>query len=222
MNNATIKQNAKHRIKGKLGFIWMGTCSFLILSAIQSIYMNATFGSDYYDVMTNVSTIYSEKLVWMSVSNIAFSVISIPLTYGVAIFFLDFIRDKGGSFTTQFSLLKDIGRIFFLNFLQTIIVVVGLILFIIPGVIMAVSYTLVPYIYRDYHEVGILGLLKLSYKMMKGYKVKSILFECSFILWYILSIFTLGFALIWVFPYISSARAIFYNEIIQKYQQQEI
>jgi uncharacterized membrane protein len=51
---------------------------------------------------------------------------------------------------------------------------------------------------------------------MKGHKMKLFLLDLSFIGWSLLCIFTLGIGLLWLIPYMQSARAAFYEDLRTK------
>jgi uncharacterized membrane protein len=55
--------------------------------------------------------------------------------------------------------------------------------------------------------------------MMQGRKMKLFLLDLSFIGWILLSILTLGIGLLWLLPYIYSARAAFYEDILAEGKQ---
>jgi uncharacterized membrane protein len=55
--------------------------------------------------------------------------------------------------------------------------------------------------------------------MMQGRKMKLFLLDLSFIGWILLSILTLGIGLLWLLPYMYSARAAFYEDILAEGKQ---
>jgi|GEM_PF-2891225 len=65
-------------------------------------------------------------------------------------------------------ILKSIG----LSFLLTIIITVGIILFVIPGIILAFMFAFAFFVMLDNPELGILEIISLSAKLTKGYKLK--------------------------------------------------
>lgn len=69
--------------------------------------------------------------------------------------------------------LKSIG----LSFLLTIIIAVGIILFIIPGIIFAFMFAFAFFVMLDNPELGILDIISLSAKLAKGYKFKIFLYN---------------------------------------------
>ena len=81
-------------------------------------------------------------------------------------------------------------------------------LFIIPGIIASLSYSMSPYIMID-KDLTPLESISASKKMMKGYKADYFIFKLSFIGWYLISIIAFWY----VIPYISVATAIYYEEL---------
>ena len=69
------------------------------------------------------------------------------------------------------------------------------------------------YILKDRPDLKYNGAIEESMRMMRGNKMKLFLLDLSFIGWILLCIITLGIALLWVEPYIVSARAAFYEEL---------
>ena len=67
---------------------------------------------------------------------------------------------------------------------------------------------------NNYKEV-----LKTSIDMMNGYKWNYFLFLLSYLPWLLLIIVTLGFAIIWVIPYILLGQIIYYQELSKKYKK---
>ena len=96
-------------------------------------------------------------------------------------------------------LLKDIQN--FLWFL----------LLIIPGIIKAYAYRMVPYILADNPNIGAKKAIKLSCDMTRGHKFNIFVLDLSFILWYILGLLALGVGVFFVFPYHHATEAELYK-----------
>lgn len=69
------------------------------------------------------------------------------------------------------------------------------------------------YIALDNPELGANECIERSMKMMKGHKGKLFLLDLSFIGWILLALLTLGIGLLWVNPYMKTARSHFYEEL---------
>ncbi len=86
-------------------------------------------------------------------------------------------------------------------------------LFVIPGIIKAISYALTPYILADCKNVRATDALKLSMRMMEGHKWEYFVLGLSFIGWTLLTSLTCG--LLYVFyvgPYMNNTFAGYYAE----------
>lgn len=86
-------------------------------------------------------------------------------------------------------------------------------LFVIPGIIKAISYALTPYILADCKNVRATDALKLSMRMMEGHKWEYFVLGISFIGWMLLTSLTCG--LLYVFyvgPYMNNTFAGYYAE----------
>ena len=91
-------------------------------------------------------------------------------------------------------------------------------LFFIPGVVKLYSYAMTPYLLKDEPELGANATIEKSMKMMAGNKIKLLKLDFSFIGWIFLSMLTLNIGLLWVTPYMYTARAEFYEDLKKAYQ----
>ena len=134
---------------------------------------------------------------------------------GLVWFMVKFINDQDHEFKDLFHFANDYVRIFLVNLLQTIFVALWAILLVVPGIIKAFSYALVPYLLADdkYKDLGYRDLLKKSEEMMNGHKMDYFVFCLSFIGWFLLACVTAGILLIWLSPYFTTAQVKFLNDI---------
>ncbi len=140
--------------------------------------------------------------------------IGIPLTWGYYTMFMPLVRQEGKlDLGMLFDGFKDYGRIFLTLLLMGIYTYLWTLLLIVPGIIKGYSYSMTPYILKDRPDLKYNGAIEESMRMMRGNKMKLFLLDLSFIGWILLCIITLGIALLWVEPYIVSARAAFYEEL---------
>ena len=90
-------------------------------------------------------------------------------------------------------------------------------LFYIPGIIKALSYSMTPFIVSDSQNITGKQALQLSMKLTKGYKGKLFVFGLSYIGWFMLSGLTAGLlALFYVGPYMATAFGGYYIELKKK------
>jgi len=83
-------------------------------------------------------------------------------------------------------------------------------LFIIPGIIKAYSYRMVPFILTDNPNMGPDNAITLSRRMMDGSKFDSFVLDLSFIGWYILGLLAFVVGIFFVNPYVYATEAQLY------------
>lgn len=83
-------------------------------------------------------------------------------------------------------------------------------LLIIPGIIKAYSYRMVPYILTDNPNMGADNAITLSRKMMDGNKFDSFVLDLSFLGWYLLGMLALFVGIFFVHPYFYATDAQLY------------
>lgn len=141
-------------------------------------------------------------------------IVAYPLAYGFAILFLDLFREgKPIDIGKLFDGFKDFGRVWGTLILVAVYTILWTCLLIIPGIVKSYSYALTPFILKDEPELRYNAAIEKSMRMMNGYKMKLFLLDLSFIGWMILSILTLGIGLLFLRPYMNTARAAFYEDL---------
>jgi uncharacterized membrane protein len=93
---------------------------------------------------------------------------------------------------------------------RTLFTFLWTLLFIIPGIIKAYAYCLVPYILAENPDIGYDRALKLSMNMTNGFKGEIFVLQLSFLGWYLLGALCLGIGVLFVNPYFSATMAEMY------------
>jgi len=83
-------------------------------------------------------------------------------------------------------------------------------LFFIPGIIKAYSYSMVPYILADNPQIGSKRAVTLSREMTRGHKWNMFVLDLSFLGWYLLGALALVVGMLFVEPYANSTKAELY------------
>lgn len=147
-------------------------------------------------------------------------IIFTPLLVTTAGMYLSLVRRSPDE---PFELGKELSGVFKNSFnntyLKKLLVVIlrkifiGLwsILFIVPGIIFYYSSYFTNEIMSDNPNLKPTEAIRLSKKMVQGNRTELFTLELSFIPWYLLSIVTLGFGLIYVVPYVYTTRALYYE-----------
>ena len=180
-NASGFRAQARMSLSGK----WREACLFVLLTLLVVI------GSSVFIVLLGIPLF--------------------PFIYHHNNYFLKIARGEevkiGYIFENYIDVLKDITltylRMYLYLFLWTILLV-------IPGIIKAYSYAMVPYIVHDRPDLRGVEAITASREMMDGHKWELFCLDFSFIGWALLSPFTLGFGMIPLTAYFKQARAEFY------------
>lgn len=142
------------------------------------------------------------------------TLITLPLSYGILVLFLDFARGEKIENSKLFDGYKyGFQRIFTTGLLQLIYTVLWYLLLIIPGIIKSYSYSMTYYILKDNPELKNNAAIEKSMQMMDGHKMDLFLLHLSFIGWAILCLLTAGIGFIFLIPYMYTAQAHFYEDL---------
>ena len=142
--------------------------------------------------------------------------------YGYALVMLRLSRGEKVTFEMLFEGFSNrFGTIFFAGLVIIIRTILWSLLFIIPGIIAAYSYSQTFFILADNKDITALDSIEESKKIMKGSKWRFFLLSLSFIGWVILSLLTLGVGFFFLEPYCMVAYAKFYESITLKHKSHQ-
>jgi uncharacterized membrane protein len=154
-------------------------------------------------------------VVWviMSAANMVALILGGPLMLGVIMIFLNIYRREDYKFESMFNGFKDISRSLVAYLLMSLYVFLWMLLFIVPGIIASISYSMTFFILADDKQIQPQEALRKSRQMMHGHKTEFFLLMLSFIGWAFLSILTMGIGFLWLSSYMCMAQTIFYHRI---------
>lgn len=122
-------------------------------------------------------------------------------------------EEETGGLETLFACFQQFWRFFSAILLMGLFTFLWCLLFIIPGIIAAYSYSQTIFIMLDHPEMSAMEAIAASKKMMRGRKAELFVLELSFLGWALLSTFTFGLLNIWLEPYMQVTWANFYNAV---------
>lgn len=185
------------------------------------------FGIEFFDQnVVNEATEYSMNN-FINFKSIIVDLVTILFATGVAFTLLDLVRNS------QFKIdpLSDSLRIFkqghviqvlAIYIITGFFVILWSLLLIIPGIIASLAYSQAYYIYKDSEANGenltVMDCISRSKELMAGYKGKLFLLELSFIGWHLIGALTFGLGYLFITPYIQTAKAVFYNDLLDNSQ----
>jgi len=188
MERAQLKSLAKQQIKGNVG-------TMFLISIVTALVAG----------LANLVPV---------VGSIASVVILAPaFSLAVVAIYLNMTNGQKAQVGDLFSRFNDFWAAFKVNFLVGFFTALWSMLFVIPGIVKAYSYSQAMFILAENPNIGALEAINRSKAMMNGHKMDLFILELSFIGWHILGGLTFGIAYIWIIPYISAAKANFYNSI---------
>ncbi len=146
--------------------------------------------------------------------SIVILLIGSPITLGYIRFNLNMVNGNSPQFDDLFSEFHRFKEAFLLQLLRVLIVTVGTILFVIPGIIASFALALAPYILYENPGMPVKDALITSYEMMQGNKWRLFCLSFSFVpLALLCGLFTLGIGFLWLIPYMEASYAVFYEEL---------
>ena len=98
-------------------------------------------------------------------------------------------------------------------FLRNLFVALWSLLFIIPGIIKALSYAMTPFIMAENPDMTALEAINASKELMDGHKAELFMLELTFLGWILLCALTLGIGSFFLNPYLNAAHTAFYKNI---------
>lgn len=183
MSISQIKRNAKKNLSGKWG---LAIGLFLIMGLLIGI----------------TSFIFVGPII-----------IAGPLMLGFYICYLKMQRNQDVEFEELFSGFNNFVTSMVTYLLIFIYTFLWSLLFIIPGIIKALSYSMSLFILADNPNMKANEAITKSKEMMNGHKWELFVLYLSFIGWMLLTILTFGILVIYVGPYMYASLAAFYEEI---------
>lgn len=144
-----------------------------------------------------------------------------PFTLGMAGISLRIIRGFPIETENLFEGFKDFARAFLCYLLIYIFTFLWSLLFIVPGIIKAFSYSMSYYIMLDRPDLSANEARKLSMALMEGHKWRLFCLMFSFIGWGLLCMLTMGILSLWVIPYVESSCAAFYQDLLVRQAQED-
>lgn len=182
-----IKERAKVNFNKQY---WMCVLAFTIYTVIPGVLSGATAG-------------------------IAALLLMPPITVGYAYFCLRVYRDETCDIAEFFTVgFKDYGKSLVGILWMYLFTFLWSLLFIIPGIVKAISYSMTPYILAEREDVSAKDALVLSMEMTNGHKAEIFVMMLSFIGWLILSGLTFGIlAIFYTGPYMATSLAGIYEEL---------
>lgn len=188
IDRIALKNMAKEQIKGNVGVLFVILLIALGISTVAA--MIPVFG-------------------WFASGWIAEPAFGLSL----AVIYLDLTKGAKPQISRVFDGFYDLWSSIKVSFFVGVFTLLWSLLFIIPGIVKAYSYSMAYYILAENKGMPALEAIRHSKEMMDGHKMDLFVLSLSFIGWNLLGIITFGIAYIWVVPYALATMTNFYNAI---------
>lgn len=186
MNRAELKGQAKAQIKGKIGILFVITLIIGLVSGAASVLLG----------MIPV------------VGSLAATIIVTPaFALSTVRIYLNLFGGKTPEVKDAFSGFDDFWSAFKVNFLVGLFTLLWSLLFVIPGIIKGISYSMSLYILAENKGKSARECINESKAMTEGHKMELFVLSLSFIGWALLTAITFGIAGIWTIPYMNATMA---------------
>ena len=218
MNRSELKEDAKAKLKGKYTDI---ITMFIIVAVITAVatcagtWIDQTLGLIHEEVINFGYFEIPYKTTGLFSTLFAFIITGV-IGFGLVEYFLNISRGKEVNWKDIFNRKDMFVFYIILSLLVSLFACLWSLLFIIPGIIAAISYSLVFYLKLDNPDLEYMDLIRKSKELMKGHKWEFFVLNLSFIGWALLVPFTLGILAFWLVPYIAVTECNFYNKLIKK------
>ena len=200
MNNSEIIKETKSILKGNYNKVIV---PFFLFAIISGVLQNQDI----------ISSIYSDYGVFSgAVYSVLVLVVASVIAVGLASFSLSIIEGQ-----IDINKLKDglsiVNKAFIFYVLYIVIVVLGFICLIVPGIIFSLMFSQVYYILCKDPEIEVIDAFKKSAAMMNGHKWQYFKLSLRYGFYFFLSIFTLFIWALWLFPQMYTSYALFHKKV---------
>lgn len=211
----SLRTQAREALRGKWGNAALVS---LIFCVIISAFIGLAGGFSLPTITPNLSpaelseymhgyVLYFNKMLVLNIFLGSF------ISLGMIFLFLDVARGAEVKMETLFEAFKKYGRYLLVAIIVIVFTWLWSLLFIIPGFIKSISYSMTYFIMRENPEMSPNDARKLSMKMMHGHKMELFLLELSFFGWALLCGVTLGIGLLWLIPYMYTSMGRFWETL---------
>ena len=163
-----------------------------------------------------LASIIPQIITAFSPQNVVLNIVSLFVTayiqVGIALYCLELYKGKDVGLEKIFSRFKGYKPVVFI-LLYVVVIFLGFILLIVPGIILALMYSQVFFILAEDPDVGVIDAFNLSHKMMKNNKMQLFMLNLEALFYFFIGVFTLFIWWIWLIPRYSVAYAGFYDSL---------
>ena len=159
------------------------------------------------------SLIYLVIMLLVGCTYILPYILSGPFTFGYILYVACLVDTEQNNLNLLFKGFERFVETLLAGLLILLAVSVGTVLLIVPGIIVALVFSMTFYIMVDDPNISGLDAMQLSWNMMKGKKWNLFCLELRFLGWVLLCILTCGIGYIFLMPYMTATLLNFYRQL---------
>ena len=134
-----------------------------------------------------------------------------PLQLGLCFFFLNLVKGKETRFELLVEGFKTLLTVLLAYAIITALTVIGLILLLVPGIVVALGFSMTYYIIAEDPEISFQTALEQSWKLTDGYKMELLELNLRFIPWYLLGLLCFIVGVFAVVPWHNTTLTLYYQ-----------
>ncbi len=169
VSSRDIRAIARESLAGKWKIAAVGTLIYMSVATIPQIILSTLLGSQ------TAATLY-------------LYLVSGAFNLGYAVFILNIFRNRDADYAQLFCGFERILKTIGLYLYTSLFIALWTMLFIVPGIIAAIRYSQVYYIFADNPEMPVTEIVNESKRMMRTNKMKYFCLGFSFIGWIFLAV----------------------------------
>ena len=221
MNSAYFKNEAKKDLQGKWQTFSMAVIFncviflFVFIRSVTSIIFLLANDLELFEIplfFNGLSEFFSNDIVSILFDVVSFFIAS-PLVYAMSVMALKVANNKEIEFNNIYDGFRNYKSVIVLCFVENIYIMLWTLLFIIPGIVKGISYSMSYFIMAEHPDMTATEILKESERLMQGHKWEYCMLMLDFSGWILLSVVTLDLSSIYSSPYLYTAQAEFYQYI---------
>lgn len=222
LNRPLLKTNAK-QLMAQTGFkIYFYTLFYMVVTNAINYTVQLKMPNLYYYLSMGTA---EELLKYINGLNIVPSLaavaIAVALVYRVFVAIIEVgykrtclmaARGEKIEFRDMFETFGYWVKIICLRIVSGVLVGLGTLCFVIPGIILGFAYSQAEFILIDNPDIGVIEALRRSRQLMQGHKIEFFVFRLSYFLWTLLGSLLIV-AYMYVLPYMTVGEALYYEHL---------
>ena len=139
-----------------------------------------------------------------------------PLNLGLCMYFLKISNSESPGIENIINGFQPLLQVLLLYFVSSLLIVLGLLLFILPGIVLSMGFSMSYYIMAEQQDITFVEALQKSWDLTQDHKMDLFLLNIRFIPWYVLGLMCLVVGVFVVIPWHQTTLALVYKEFKAK------